>query len=525
MTTIIVCVFLLISNLPLSPQEKEEGIAAFFIISFYLGSNVEENEESPPLIPGEISVSSLENILTNRNEEQQKLRSMYPFKRYHFINNFFIPRMLIESVLKKNVEEFSGITKFNRNLFFNDDPNLVLLNKDDKFNVKIDLKFREMMVEGSLPFDFKTSFFLNADVVKQSKQEIEYETPIINISLNGYSGKTIIIGKSLKKVYGLDKAFFAIISPTLIKLETDDDYNEAIKLYKESLITYGLKSEPDAADNEFLYSMGKFGAEIIKMKEVFTVDDLTQFLDNETPAFLAWEQQPKIIGGYAAFRRLIAYPAIAQKSKVEGQVVIRALINKKGIPERFQTVRDPGGGCAEVVIKALEKTRFTPAMQRNKPVSFWINIPVDFRLMDAEKHGNKIPKTGIISVDRNGKITKDTVFETELYNELRKEFSRNKNMRVLTLETIYSKIEENDLYEILNDEVRIRALMQDLAMTYLVQIMRNEPPEINNNLIYLVKLYDKKEIIDAAIFSFNKMELQNEIKKVGTWISAKIFKK
>lgn len=107
--------------------------------------------------------------------------------------------------------------------------------------------------------------------------------------------------------------------------------------------------------------------------------------EEEIPPFLPVEQQPKIIGGYESFKKRIRYPELAQKAKVEGQCIIRTLVNKQGIPERFTVMKDPGGGCAEAVIAALKKTKFTAAMQRDKPVKFWINIPVVFNLIDANK--------------------------------------------------------------------------------------------------------------------------------------------
>ena len=107
--------------------------------------------------------------------------------------------------------------------------------------------------------------------------------------------------------------------------------------------------------------------------------------EEEIPPFLPFEAQPKIIGGYAAFKARIKYPELAQKAKIEGQCVIRTLVNKQGVPENFQIIKDPGGGCAQAVIDALKKTKFTAAMQRDRPVKFWINIPVDFRLIDIQK--------------------------------------------------------------------------------------------------------------------------------------------
>jgi len=100
---------------------------------------------------------------------------------------------------------------------------------------------------------------------------------------------------------------------------------------------------------------------------------------------LPFENQPKIIGGYDTFRKRIEYPELAVISNLEGRGVIRILVNEKGIPVKFDIIKDIGGGCAEEVISTLKKTRFKPAMQRDKPVKFWMNIPVDFNLIDENK--------------------------------------------------------------------------------------------------------------------------------------------
>ena len=58
--------------------------------------------------------------------------------------------------------------------------------------------------------------------------------------------------------------------------------------------------------------------------------------EEEIPPFLPFESQPKIIGGYEALKKIIKYPELAVKAQVEGQVVIRTLVNKQGIPEDFE---------------------------------------------------------------------------------------------------------------------------------------------------------------------------------------------
>jgi len=107
--------------------------------------------------------------------------------------------------------------------------------------------------------------------------------------------------------------------------------------------------------------------------------------DDNIPPFLPFEQQPKIIGGFEALKGRIRYPELAITAKVEGQVIVRTLVNQQGIPEKFQVLKDPGAGCAQAVIDALKETRFTAALQRDRPVKFWLNVPIDFLLVEMAK--------------------------------------------------------------------------------------------------------------------------------------------
>jgi len=109
--------------------------------------------------------------------------------------------------------------------------------------------------------------------------------------------------------------------------------------------------------------------------------------DDNIPPFLPFEAQPKIIGGFEALKKRIKYPDLAIVAKVEGQAVVRTLVNENGKPIDFQILKDPGAGCAKAVIDALKETKFTPAMQRDRPVKFWINVPIDFQLVEVQKKG------------------------------------------------------------------------------------------------------------------------------------------
>ena len=75
------------------------------------------------------------------------------------------------------------------------------------------------------------------------------------------------------------------------------------------------------------------------------------------------------------------YPEIAQEAGIEGTVVVQVFIDKKGRVQDTVILKGiPNTGLDEAALKAIRKTRFRPAKQRERPVGVWISIPVNFRL-------------------------------------------------------------------------------------------------------------------------------------------------
>ena len=75
------------------------------------------------------------------------------------------------------------------------------------------------------------------------------------------------------------------------------------------------------------------------------------------------------------------YPEIAQEAGIEGTVVVQVCIDKKGRVQDTVILKGiPNTGLDEAALKAIRKTRFRPAKQRERPVGVWISIPVNFRL-------------------------------------------------------------------------------------------------------------------------------------------------
>jgi len=75
------------------------------------------------------------------------------------------------------------------------------------------------------------------------------------------------------------------------------------------------------------------------------------------------------------------YPEIAQEAGIEGTVVVQVFIDKKGrVQDTIILKGIPNTGLDEAALKAIRKTRFRPAKQRERAVGVWISIPVNFRL-------------------------------------------------------------------------------------------------------------------------------------------------
>lgn len=106
--------------------------------------------------------------------------------------------------------------------------------------------------------------------------------------------------------------------------------------------------------------------------------------EEETPMFVPYDSPPEPIGGFAAIQRNLHYPEIARRAGVEGTVIIQVLIDTKGNVIKTKIAKSLGNnGCDEAAIVAIKRTKWKPALQRDKPVKVWVSIPVIFKLKEA----------------------------------------------------------------------------------------------------------------------------------------------
>lgn len=75
------------------------------------------------------------------------------------------------------------------------------------------------------------------------------------------------------------------------------------------------------------------------------------------------------------------YPELARKAGIEGNTVIKALVNIDGSIIEAKVLKSSGNQMLDqAALTAARRAKFTPAKQRDKYVRVWVSIPIKFRL-------------------------------------------------------------------------------------------------------------------------------------------------
>lgn len=140
-------------------------------------------------------------------------------------------------------------------------------------------------------------------------------------------------------------------------------------------------SIPVASDEEF-------DDEDITLDEL----DFDDFEDWEAPPpppsgdgprvkFIPYDKEPEPLGGYAAMQRYVVYPDIAMEAGIEGTVIVQTYIDENGnVGETIILKGIPNTGLNEAAVSAIKRTKWKPALQRDKKVGVWISIPIIFEI-------------------------------------------------------------------------------------------------------------------------------------------------
>lgn len=104
--------------------------------------------------------------------------------------------------------------------------------------------------------------------------------------------------------------------------------------------------------------------------------------EEEEQFFIVVENMPQLIGGLGKLQSQVTYPEMARRAGIEGRVTIQFIVNERGQVENPRVIRGIGGGCDEEALTAVSKARFTPGLQRGRPVKVQYSLPIVFRLQN-----------------------------------------------------------------------------------------------------------------------------------------------
>ncbi len=75
------------------------------------------------------------------------------------------------------------------------------------------------------------------------------------------------------------------------------------------------------------------------------------------------------------------YPSLSRRLHEEGRVMLRVLVDARGLPERVE-LRDSSGHerLDKVALETVRHWKFVPARRGEEAVSAWVIVPISFRL-------------------------------------------------------------------------------------------------------------------------------------------------
>ncbi|MEM7656562.1 MAG: TonB family protein, partial [Bacteroidota bacterium] len=151
--------------------------------------------------------------------------------------------------------------------------------------------------------------------------------------------------------------------------EQDATINEMDSLVKAPNIAF---DDQDGLDMESPFIGDEINTDI---PAIFAEPEMPKAED-----FVIAEEEP-IPVNMSDVSKLIGYPQMARDAGIEGTVIVRVLVDKRGKYRDHKLINSAHVILDRAVQKELDKLQFTPAIQGGKPIPFWVNIPFRFSLM------------------------------------------------------------------------------------------------------------------------------------------------
>ena len=130
--------------------------------------------------------------------------------------------------------------------------------------------------------------------------------------------------------------------------------------------------------------------EVVLDGYVVPAPEMGEVEDPEKEVYQIVEQMPGFPGGPEAMMQYVAkhinYPKEAQKAGIQGRVFVGFIVEADGSLSDFKVLRGIGYGCDEEAIRVAQSMpKWKPGMHRGEPVRVSYQIPIWFKLEDAQE--------------------------------------------------------------------------------------------------------------------------------------------
>lgn len=120
----------------------------------------------------------------------------------------------------------------------------------------------------------------------------------------------------------------------------------------------------------------------IEFQEVQVEEEVEEVADE---VFVIVEQMPTFPGGDLELRKFLAqsvkYPVIAQENGIQGRVFVSFVVNQKGEVTNVKVARPLDPNLDKEAVRVVQSMpKWSPGMQRGKPVKVSYTVPINFVL-------------------------------------------------------------------------------------------------------------------------------------------------
>lgn len=102
--------------------------------------------------------------------------------------------------------------------------------------------------------------------------------------------------------------------------------------------------------------------------------------EKESKIHIVAEEMPELIGGTSSIQSKVHYTEIARRVGIEGQVVIKVIVDENGDVIDAEVVKKLFDDLDRISLEAARQLKFIPGRQRGKPVKVQVHIPINFKL-------------------------------------------------------------------------------------------------------------------------------------------------